>query len=187
MKTPSFQLADGICPDKGAFIAVSIPPAWLTHEAYKNHHDHDSEFLIDIQDLIQKRIGDGRSPLNHPNASQAKITIAMLRKYADLLENTFVVSADAIEEDEDGEEVFINRENPDARIYLTSAETGDLTGKWDLLPCSKGHTDLRADNSMVRCEVCNEQVTGFWTKEAIFFWNLERAGDHHTNLPIRWW
>ncbi|WP_282410668.1 hypothetical protein [Pseudomonas sp. PS02303] len=187
MKTPSFQLADGIFPNKGAFIAVSVPPAWLTQKAFENHRDLEPIFYIDLHDLIQKRIVDGRSPLHHPNASQAKSNIALLRNYADLLEKTFVVSADAVDEDEDGEEVLINSEKPDARIYLTRAETGNLTGKWDLLPCSKGHTDLSAQNSVVRCEVCNEQVTGGWTKEAIFFWNLERASDQHTNLPIRWW
>lgn len=37
------------------------------------------------------------------DSSDAKNTIAMLKRYADLLENTFVLASDAIEKSIDGE------------------------------------------------------------------------------------
>lgn len=97
MKTPGFELVDGLYPDIGAYIEVSIPHAWLTDDAFKSPADFEADFYIDVHDLIQKRIDEGRCAFSHPCASEAKSTIAMLRKYADLLENTFVLASDAIE------------------------------------------------------------------------------------------
>lgn len=103
MKTPEFHLVDGISPDIGAYIEVSIPHAWLTDDAFKDPGDFEADFYIDIHDLIQKRIDEGRCVFSHPCVSDAKNTIAMLRRYADLLENTFVLVSDAIEKSIDGE------------------------------------------------------------------------------------
>lgn len=108
MKTPEFQLIDGIPPDIGAYIEVSIPHTWLTDDAFESPGDFEADFYIDVHDLIQKRIDEGEREFSHPCASEAKNTIAMLRKYADLLENTFVLESDSVEKSIDSESAQVN-------------------------------------------------------------------------------
>ncbi len=175
MKTPKFELIDGILPGQGPYISINIPPEWLTHEAFEDRSDLDSNFFINIDDLILSRIQNGRSSWNHPDVKQAKITIEHLRKYADLLESTFVLSADAILIGENDEEIFLNSKNSNARVFLTDAETTNLNGRWKLKPCNKGHTEILAENSQVTCQICGEQVSGEWTKDAAERWNFEHA------------
>lgn len=175
MKTPDFELVDGIFPGDGAYISIEMPFSSLTDNAYEGHGDYENNFYIDIQELIKKRIDEGRCSFSHPNAMQAKSTVEMLRKYADLLENTFVLSSDAIEEGPDGETIFVNAGKEGAKVWLTEAETGDLTDRWGLHPCSKGHTDIKAKDSRVRCQVCGEEEVGEWTKCAISSWNFMRG------------
>ena len=174
MKTPIFELVDGIYPGEGAYIAIDLPYSWLTDEAYEGRGDFENSFYISIHELIQKRIDDGRCELSQPDATQAKATIEILRKYADLLENTFVLAADAVDQGPDGEMIFINAHNKDAKVWLTEAETGDLTERWRLRPCRNGHTEIKANNSKVYCQICGEEETGEWTKAAIFEWNFMR-------------
>ncbi|WP_125863001.1 hypothetical protein [Pseudomonas versuta] len=108
MKTPEFQLIDGITPDIGAYIEVSIPHAWLTDEAFKSPGDFEADFFIDVHDLIQKRIDEGECEFSRPCTSEVKSTIAMLRKYADLLENSFVLASDTVAKSIDGERAQVN-------------------------------------------------------------------------------
>lgn len=174
MKTPNFELVDGIFPGDGAYISIEMPFSWLTDDAYEGRADYENHLFIDIQDLIKKRIDEGRCSFSHPNALQAKATVEMLRKYADLLENTFVLSSDAIEEGPGGETIFINADKNGTKIWLTKAETGDLTEKWELNPCSNGHDEIRANDSKVQCQICGEEEIGEWTKHAISRWNFMR-------------
>ncbi|WP_367256188.1 hypothetical protein [Pseudomonas sp. stari2] len=185
MKTPDFRLVDGIYPGLGAYIAIDLPYSWLTNKAYEGPGDFENSFYIDIHELIQKRISEGRCGLSEPDATQAKATIEILRKYADLLENTFVLAADAVDQGPDGEMIYINAHNKDAKIWLTEAETGDLTERRKLWPCRNGHTEIKANNSKVYCETCDDEETAEWTKAAISKWNFKRAPRTYQTLCDR--
>lgn len=182
MKTPHVTLDDGLS-NEGAYLTIEVPFEWLTEEAFEGDEDIDNTVFIDLDELIQMRFAKGRCPMDGPTASSAKATIEMLRRYADLLENTFVLSSDAYEwpvpgpdEDKNRKPIFINADKEDAKVWVTAAETDEPAEGWSLTPCKNGHSEIRVENGTVQCLICGDKETREWNKAAVWSWNFSR---HH--------
>lgn len=92
--TVSFELVDGISSvddegfGTGTYIAVDLPPEWLSVQAPFDNALVDA-LSIDLVDLIEKRMRTAVDPGFVPTPAAAKRTIKALERYASELRRLY--------------------------------------------------------------------------------------------------
>lgn len=113
MVVPSFvQMVDGLWPNTSAYISIEIPFDFLDSPfEFLNYWDDKGSMLcIDLNEILEKRLSEGRCEMSQPSKEKASWTVSLLRQYAEALERNFVNGPDAYCETKAIEELKKDRE-----------------------------------------------------------------------------
>ena len=88
------ELIDGIYPQTGAYIEVTVPDAALGEPEFDRK---EMTITLDLSQVLMTFRGTSSGP----SPSRARKDVAMLRAYADHLEQTYIKGPTALPEDMD--------------------------------------------------------------------------------------